>query len=474
MLCVTIFGPDKKALQSQMCESAPYADLFEWRLDLYDQEALRELGALRRYHQKPLLLTLRSKAHGGCFIGEPKDGVAFLKRFSALKPEYLDVEDTTPLSKIQALRESFPQASMILSSHRQERKIAMPWQGHVKVAIQGESILDVLEMMRAIKDAQQPFTGIVTGELGEPLRVLSKILGSSMDFAAPNGALSSIYRQLRAQEMHTLYRYPHTSTKTKICALIGDPVYTSRGPIFHNAAFKKLGEDAIYTCFAVKAEELLPFLQALERFSLHGMSVTMPHKEAIMAHVVPSSAAKAIGSVNTLVRKEGCWHGHNTDGLGAIQALAKITKLHGKKVLVLGAGGTARAIAYELLQQGATVILCNRTRSKGEKVAQELGLLFCPFEDLGRCLLSDVQILVHATPVGMSGHDPSGCLVHEEMLPSSLIVLEVVSSPEETLLVQRARRRGCQLVLGKELFLYQALEQLKLWFPHHKEAIERL
>lgn len=474
MLCVTIFGPDPESMLRQVEESAPYADLFEWRLDLYSQEALQALFALHRSHKKPLLLTLRSISHGGKFTGDPKEGVAFLKPFISLQPEYLDVEDTTPQQEVQALQKLFPQASLIFSCHRSEGKTYLPQQGPVKIALQGKSILQVLAMMHTLKKATQPFTGVVTGEIGEPLRVLSKIFGGHIAFAAPNETLSAVYGQLPAQEMHTLYRYPHLSSNTKICALIGDPVKTSRGPVFHNTAFQRMGEDAIYTRFAVKSNELTSFMHALEPLGIHGLSVTMPHKEAIMEHVVPSIAAKAIGSVNTLVRQEGRWYGHNTDGLGAIRALSKVTAFPGKKALVVGAGGTARAIAYELQQKGVHVVLCNRTHSRGEKVAQELGIAFVPFEELTLALSSGIDILVQATPVGMSGSDLSACLVPEESLPSSLIVLEAVSSPEDTCLVQRARRQGCRVVLGKELFFYQALEQLKLWFPHQKEAIERL
>ena len=246
--------------------------------------------------------------------------------------------------------------------------------------------------------------------------------------------------------------------------IIGNPVTHSLCPVMHNAAFAALGMNCVY--IPLPAHDIAGGVAGLKALGFKGVSVTIPHKEKIIPYVdVLDPVAAKIGAVNTLVIKreeegvEPKVHGYNTDWVGANRALEEKVNLRGAKVLLLGAGGSARAIGYGLLEAGAEITLVNRTASRGEALANQLGCEFCPEDKLG-----DLQtdVLVNTTSVGMTP-DIDATPIDKEFLSRFSVVMDIVYAPLETRLLREAEGAGCSVVNGLSMLLFQGVAQFELW-----------
>jgi len=246
---------------------------------------------------------------------------------------------------------------------------------------------------------------------------------------------------------------------TEIYGIIGNPVAHSLSPIMHNSAFEALGLNKVYVAFpATNAEKALAGCRAL---GVHGLSVTIPHKETILAHIDSiDPVAEKIGAVNTLVFKEdGKIHGLNTDWIGANRALAEKLELKDKRILLLGAGGSAKAIGFGLLEAGAQVILASRTESKVKALAETLQ---CDWLHLADIEAVQADALVNATPVGMNFIE-NASLVPAESLHNFPLVMDIVYAPLETRLLREAKNAGCETINGLLMLLYQGTAQFEAW-----------
>ncbi|MHC3129171.1 MAG: shikimate dehydrogenase [Candidatus Bathyarchaeota archaeon] len=261
------------------------------------------------------------------------------------------------------------------------------------------------------------------------------------------------------------------SGKTRVCAIIGDPVEHSLSPVMHNAAFKKLGLDLVYVAFTVTRNELKDAISGARSLGLRGLNVTMPHKNAVMSYLDETdSTAKAIGAVNTILNEQGKLIGYNTDGNGAMRALKENgISTDGKKILILGAGGAAKAIAYQAAQEVEELVILNRTSEKAEKLAELLRKKFGN-KVKGGTLSADVlnkeikttDILVNATSVGMHP-DVNRSPVPSDLLRSGLCVMDIIYNPLETKLVTDSKMVGAKVVLGLEMLLYQGAVAFEIW-----------
>ena len=249
---------------------------------------------------------------------------------------------------------------------------------------------------------------------------------------------------------------------TKIYGIIGNPVSHSLSPAMHNAAFAALGENRIYLPFPV--EDVQAALAGLKALGICGASVTIPHKETVIPYLDRiDPVARAIGAVNTIeVRmedQEPVLCGSNTDWLGANRALAEKMELKGALVILLGAGGSARAIGFGLKEAGAGIILCSRTESKGRALASELA---CPWFSLSEITQLRGDAIINATSVGMSPRQEASA-VPSKILSSFRVVMDIVYAPLQTRLLREAEEAGCRTVSGLEMLLYQGVAQFELW-----------
>ena len=264
------------------------------------------------------------------------------------------------------------------------------------------------------------------------------------------------------------------SGKTRVCGIIGDPVEHSLSPVMHNAAFEQLNLEFVYVTFRVRREELREAIIGARSLDVLGLNVTMPHKNAVMRYLDEiDPTAKSIGAVNTILNDEGRLIGYDTDGIGALKALKEngITP-NGKKLLLLGAGGAGKAIAFHAAQEVEELVILNRTPQKAKKLAEVLRREFNKKIN-GNALstkivkeeLRDADILVNATSVGMHPNIDQS-LVSQSSLRPDLCVMDIVYNPLETKLAKDAKAVGAKVVSGIEMLVYQGAASFEIWTNH--------
>lgn len=231
------------------------------------------------------------------------------------------------------------------------------------------------------------------------------------------------------------------------------------GVAMHNAGYRALGMPFTYVAFAIERTE--EAILAMRYLGIRGFGVSMPHKVRVMQYLDRlDETAREIGAVNTLVNDDGCLTGYNTDWAGAVVALEEQTALEGKRAVVVGAGGAARAAVYGLLRRGCEVTLYNRTASKGQALAKDLGARFGG--GLGALeAAGDYDVLVNATSVGF--HAPDDSVVPTSILAEGKVVLDIVFVPPVSRLVREARARGCVAIPGTRMLVHQAAVQFQLY-----------
>ena len=256
------------------------------------------------------------------------------------------------------------------------------------------------------------------------------------------------------------------SAKTKICLIIGDPVEHSLSPAMHNAGYEALGIDNqfIFLGAKVKVEDVETAVQAMRKMGIHGLTCTIPHKVAVMKYLDKiDETARKIGAVNTVLNQNGKLIGFNTDWQGVVIPLEKVTKLPGKKVMVVGAGGAARAIVYGLLKRGAKVTIFNRTKEKAVNLAKEFNCLSGDLNNQEE--IKDFDIIVNTTSVGMKPLE-NETSISTEFITEKQIVFDIVYVPFETKLLKEAKKRGAKIVHGVEMLLHQGTAQFEIYTGH--------
>jgi len=264
------------------------------------------------------------------------------------------------------------------------------------------------------------------------------------------------------------------SGKTKVCGIIGDPIEHTLSPVMHNVAFNDSKLDFIYVAFRVKKEELGNAMSSMRSLGIHGLNVTMPHKNAVINYLDEiDSRAKFIGAVNTILNDDGKLIGFNTDSVGALKALKENgVDINGKKLLLLGAGGAAKAIAFQAAQEVEELRILNRTAEKAKRLAEVLRRKFNGMikgnslsANLIKEELKDSDILINATSVGMHPNIDQS-LVDPEWLRPDLCVMDIVYNPIETRLAKDAKAMGAKVISGIDMLIYQGAASFEIWTNH--------
>ena len=261
------------------------------------------------------------------------------------------------------------------------------------------------------------------------------------------------------------------SGKTQIFGVIGDPVVYSLSPTIHNAAFNALKLDCVYLAFIVKAAEVAGALKGMRSLNICGLNVTMPHKSAVINYLDEvDNVSKFLGSVNTIVNENGKLCGFSTDGIGALRALEENGSfIQNKKIVLLGGGGAAKAIAYALSEKAAEIILLNRTLAKtklfvdAKKENSQRRIKTDELTSRTICdSLKNADILINATSVGMSPYAYES-LVDPNWLTPNMTVMDIVYNPIETKLIKDATTIGARVINGLEMLLYQGAASFEIW-----------
>ena len=269
------------------------------------------------------------------------------------------------------------------------------------------------------------------------------------------------------------------SAKTQVYGVIGDPIEHSLSPALHNAAFKVLKLDCVFLAFKVKTGEVESAIREMRGLGIRGLNVTMPHKEAVITYLDEvDSAAKFLGSVNTILNDNGKLIGFSTDGIGALNALKENgVILNRKKVLLLGGGGAAKTIAFALAKEVGELIILNRSPEKIASLTKTLNREFNKQVSGGLLAPSAIQkniqnvdILINATSVGMHP-DEEHSLVEPQWLRPDLTVMDIVYNPIETKLAKDAKKAGAKVISGVEMLIYQGAASFEIW-TGHKAPVE--
>lgn len=247
-------------------------------------------------------------------------------------------------------------------------------------------------------------------------------------------------------------------SSTSLYGVFGNPVAHSLSPVMHNCAFAATGFNGVYLAF--KVMDIAAAVAAIKAVAIKGVSVTIPHKIAVMDHLdeVDAQAAR-IGAVNTILNQDGRLIGYNSDCLGALTALSQKTVVKDADVIILGAGGAARAIGFGIIAAGGRVTIVNRGVEKGERLARDLGAPFQPLSELKRI---NGRILINTTPVGMTPQIDV-MPIDKSMIEKDMLVMDIVYNPVKTFLLKAAEERGCQTLDGVAMFVHQGAFQFKLW-----------
>ena len=471
IICVSIGRGRHKHMRAEHQHLAENgARLVELRLD-YIRRAVT-LKRLLRDRKCPVVATCRRPQDGGKWKGTETDRVILLRAAIAEGVDYIDLEED-----VADAIPRYGDTKRIISMHDFDEtpdnleeihaRLATKDADIVKIACMANSPHDVTRILRLLEQSEIPTVGICMGDIGMPSRILAGKFGAPFSFATFHHERTIAPGQLCFQEMTDVYGYETINADTEVFGVIADPVGHSLSPVIHNAGFDHLGMNRVYLPFRVPKDHLSQFIDDAPSLGIRGLSVTIPHKQEVMASLTKiESGARKIGAVNTVIYDEDEIVGYNTDLYGAMVSLAEAADvdpdekwLLGKKVLLLGAGGVARAIGVGVKDRGAELVVTSRTYEKAFDLATKLEGEAILWEERHS---ANPDVLVNCTPVGM--HPKMNDTPFEEAgFTRGMIVFDTIYNPEQTLLIKQARNHDCRVVTGLEMFVRQAELQFKLF-----------
>jgi len=477
-LITTLLAEDLPAL-TRMAASAS-TTWVEVRLDAWPGLQPEGVADLRRATRpKAAIATCRLPEDGGRFRGSELQREALLRAAIGAGFEAVDLEAGAAVTASlleDARREG---VEVVISRHDQRPAAkaladfpaflaAVPADAIAKYAARVEAPEDLVALAQACAAARAEGLRFAVMGLGDAsLRLLAPLLGSELVYCAPDEGPPAAPGQVPARQVAAAHAaLPpalQVGAEHRIVALLGDPVAHSLSPPMQNAAFQAAGDPLVYVAVRAPAARLGDVVEGLQALDFAGANITAPHKRAILRCVdrVAKEAQEA-QSANTLVPQRGKLVAHSTDGAGAVAALREAgVALKGTRALVLGAGGTGRAIAHALARAGSEVLVTNRTAAKGAALAKAVGGATVPWKPASwAAALQEAPLLVHCTPLGREGRASP---VPAKLLRPGLAVFDAVYRPGGTPLVRAARGRGAAVVPGEALLLHQGALAYALW-----------
>lgn len=472
MICISLGRTRHSAFISEHKHLAEQgAELVELRIDWMRKRP--DVGLLMRDRPTPVVVTCRRREDRGRWRGAEDIRQAILREAIISGAEYVDLEED-----IAGSVPRYGDTKRIVSYHNFDETPIELAEIHermtrldpdiIKIVTFANTPADNVRILEIVKAAQVPTIGFCMGELGAVSRILCGRFGSPFTYAGFSRDREMAPGQLTYAEVRNLYRFNKITEETKIFGVLGDPIAHSMSPLIHNAAFRHIGFDGVYLPLKVQSDYLEETLVEFQKLGISGYSVTIPHKEAALELAdVPDVQADLIGAANTLHQVDGLWHATNTDydaiiesvALGLQASAAASPNLPGKRVLILGAGGVARAAAHAMLQSGASVTVTNRTRDRARELAEDLGCATITWENRAS---EFCDILINCTSVGMHPNVDETPF-QQTWLSESTLVFDTVYNPEKTLLLKQAHERGCVTVSGVEMFVRQAASQFEIF-----------
>lgn len=468
-LCAVAAASTAAKMAAQVRSALRETPTVELRLDWLasNSERARFLHWLGR--NKPrgarFLATCRRREGGGRFSGAIQAELYWLIQARQAGCSWCDLEVET-LRKLpgKSIREYAVPQGVLLSLHDFRRTPALPRvldpppHGEInatKIAAHVQTMEDGLRLLRLARRSRNCVV-VPMGEVGLPARILALREGSALAYAPVAEATAP--GQVSLHDLKYLYRSHKLTRQTQVFGVIGDPIGHSLSPLLHNSGFIARKTDAVYLPFFVR--NLCDFLCAVRELGVRGFSVTLPHKQEMLRHLSDCDPLAAkIGAVNTVrVRRDDALYGCNTDYVGVLRALERKIVLPGSRVLIFGAGGSARAAAFALAHAGAGVAICARRERPARELARAAGGELVP----RRALRTEFfDAVLNATPVGMYPSSAVSPLEAREL--NCRIVMDLIYRPQKTALLKLAARKGIATVSGVEMFLAQGIAQWEIW-----------
>ncbi len=468
-ICAVAAASTAAEMSRQVRTALRSARTVEARLDWLKSDAERAqfLCWLKKHKSASatFLATCRRKEGGGRFTGDIARQLYWLTQARDAGCEWCDIEMETFCELPEGFLRAYPvPPRILLSIHDFERTPNLPRNivvarhglvDAVKIAAQAKTIADSVRLLKLARGSRN-FVAVPMGDVGLPARLLALREGSELAYAPVAEATGP--GQVSLEEVLELYRAHLLTRGTRVYGVIGHPIGHSLSPLLHNTGFVARHMNAVYLPFLV--HQLGDFLKAISEFGICGFSVTIPHKQTILRHLKECEPLAAeIGAVNTVVvRRDGSLYGCNTDYVGILRALQKKLRIQGSRVLIFGAGGSARAAAFALSRAGAQVFICARRESAARELARAAG-----GEVVSRRALckESFDALLNATPIGMHPHEGISPLSAREL--QCRIVMDLIYRPERTKLLEIAAQKGMATVSGVNMFLAQGFAQWEIW-----------
>jgi len=480
-ICAVVAAADAPSMRRQLLAALRETRTIELRLDW-----LRDAAEIRRFLKRLppgprgsiFIATCRRREAGGKFAGTIAEQLAHLAEAFSSGCQWYDLE-------IETVRQCPPELLQVLlaggrqltSAHffdgmpknlqRVASELSRGKSDAIKIAAHCNSLREALKIF-ALARKHKNVVAVPMGEVALPARLLAVREGSAFTYAPVEHATAP--GQVSLDALKRVYRLDKLTRRTDVYGVIGDPVAHSLSPQLQNAGFQARRLDAVYLPFLVR--DLRDFVDSIEPLGIHGFSVTLPHKEKILRYLdgCDPLAAK-IGAVNTVVaRGGGKLYGYNTDYVGVLRSLESRIPLRGSRVLIVGAGGVARAVAFALAQSGAIPCIAARKPERAKALARAAGGDAIPWGQIRREFF---DAIVNATPVGMHPNTGSSPLEAREL--NCRLVFDTIYRPTMTKLLQLAERRGIEIVSGVEMFVAQGTAQFEIWIGERApvEAMRR-
>jgi len=464
-ICIPIVEKNIEDAINAIHSANAKADVIELRIDFLENVDTVSLEKLLDVVEKPVIVTCRLENQGGTGKITEENRQDLLAKAIEKKVDFIDLEFTSK-TKI-----SEKQSTLIIRSHHNFEKTpsiidiksilsAMKTKSAeiIKYIPTANSINDNFRIFEILQKSDD-IISFCMGLKGHISRVLAGKYGSLITFAANAENQKSAPGQINIDEMKNLYNFSDINRETQVFGVMGEFAENSKSKYMHNPAFKENNVNAVYLPFKIDhGKDLENFMNNFREFHFAGSAVTIPHKETVMQYLHElDETAKAIGAVNTIKSNNGKLIGYNTDCVGAINALKEKVELAGKTVLVIGAGGAARAIVYGLDVENAEVTIVNRTFEKAQKLADEFSVKSIGFVKLN---IDKFDVFVNTTSVGMYPDVDSSVL---DSFPKNRVVMDIVYKPLKTKFLQIAEECGCEVITGEKMLIHQAIAQQKIW-----------
>lgn len=473
-LCVAIIGSTPAEMIDKALEAVRESTFIEFRVD-YLPNPLAALPKIKQFlserSEVTAIATCRRVVTGGKFKGTIAAELEILEKAASAGFQLVDLELQTAEAlkhgQLDKLREHG--AALIISYHDFNTTKDLdgiferirPYEPEfVKIVSTAKTLADNVTMMRFLERTRDlaNVVGICMGEQGIISRVLGLRAGSIFTFAAAHPGEETGAGQISVRTLQETYRIDQVDAATKVYGVAGNPIKHSLSPLMMNTAFRRETVNAVF--LALQTAKLTDLLTLVREVPVNGLAVTMPLKEEILEHLEKTDPlSERVGACNTVVRsQDGKLYGFNTDVAAIVRPLERRLQLKDAKILVMGAGGAARAAVFGLKDKGAEVFILNRTPETAQKLARQAKAKTVRRDQLAK---TNFDVIINATPAGMHGVKPTSLLEPKEI--NARLVFDLVYNPIDTPLIRMAREKGIPVVTGVEMFVHQGARQFEIW-----------